>query len=46
MKLCSHGCGGMADAERELISRKDLKMESVSILKPDPGLFLTEPISV
>jgi len=28
MKLCSHGCDGMADTEMELMSRKDFKMDS------------------
>lgn len=29
----------MADTERKAMSRKDFKMESNSILKPEPGLF-------
>ncbi len=40
MRLCSHDCGRMADAEMELMSRKDFKMDNNSILKPDHRLFV------
>jgi len=39
MRLCSHGCG-MTDTEMELMGRKDFKMDSNLILKPNHG-FLT-----
>jgi len=39
MRLCSHGCGGMADIERESTSRKDFKMDNNSIRKHNSGFL-------
>jgi len=39
MRLCSHGCGGMADIERKSMSRKDLNMDNNSIRKHNSGFL-------